>query len=500
MKIKIHTLIFIVFILLHALLLNINVAEWGDSYRILRASEFIRNTFAYPADEKRPPLFSIILSIRPNQVDPIIWGRVVIFVISILGFVLFKKFVDLYIKEEKYKNLALLLFALNPVFFYWSLRIYADVPFAFLVLLTFYLFKKWQNLLDVKNSLLIGFIAGLGILTRFEGYLLVAALGLGFLFTKKLKPIISYVAGVLLILVPYLVWRNPLTSSYFEEPTNRAYDLKMLLTYIVSLLFAFGFVSAFYIVFNNAKSFKTFAVGNIHIAAFVILELLLILSWPAALPRLFVPVIPLLIIFLVQSISVYFEDKGKKSLTPLLGLTTSVVIYVVVQYFLKLQFLVLFKYVFILVVLVQLINIYSLYVKNYKLFGLSLAFSLLIWATSTVWLHKDNFKAIKNASEYVSVNLKGTVAYNDVSSVSDWYLNEQGNKQVTGVYYSYDKKKDLDYAALAAKRFDYIILTNEHNTDMTLDLSTRSYLKEIKEFRYNINGKVFFAKVIRFDK
>jgi hypothetical protein len=495
MKIKPHHIIFIFFVLLHALLININVAEWGDSYRILRASEFIRNIHIYPDDEKRPPLYSVLLSVRPSSADPVLWGRVEMFILSILGFIIFKKLTDLYIKEEKYRNLALILFTLNPVFLYWSLRVYADVPFALQVLLTFYLFRKWQSHFDMQKSLFIGIIAGCAVLTRFEGYLLVAALGLGFLITKNIKPIISYGVGVSAVLVPYLIWRNPFTSSYFEEPAGRTYDVKMFITYIISLLFAFGFVSAFFFIANNRKILRSWAVGNIHITAFVIAELLLILSWPAALPRLFVPVIPVLIILMSQLISAFFESKEKRSLSPLLGLTTLLIIYIVGQYFLKLQFLVLFKYIFVLIVLVQIINIYSIYIKNFKIFVITLITSLLIWSLSTVWLHKDNFKAIVNASEYASTHLTGTIAYNDVSGVSGWYLNER-SRDAKGVYYFYDKKKDLDYTKLVSKKFDYIILTNEHNTDMTLDLSTRPYLKELKEFRYNIGGKVFFAKIL----
>ena len=55
-------LIILLYIFIHLILININVAEWGDSYRILRASEHIRNDFTYPLDEKRPPLYSIFLS------------------------------------------------------------------------------------------------------------------------------------------------------------------------------------------------------------------------------------------------------------------------------------------------------------------------------------------------------------------------------------------------------------------------------------------------------
>ena len=127
--------------------------------------------------------------------------------------------------------------------------------------------------------------------------------------------------------------------------------------------------------------------------------------------------------------------------------------------------------------------------------------SVFIWSFSTIWLHKANFIAIKNAAEYASNNLSGIVGYNDVSSVSDWYLNQWPPKRtVTGVFYSYAKKKDLDYSVLQNKGFDYLILTNEHNTDMTLDIESRPYLTQVKAFEYLINGKLFFARIIKINK
>ena len=81
-------LVFLLFLLTHLLLLNVNTAEWGDSYRILRASEYIRN-LNYPADEKRPPLFSVLLALRPGSVDQILWGRIFMLSVSIASFGVF---------------------------------------------------------------------------------------------------------------------------------------------------------------------------------------------------------------------------------------------------------------------------------------------------------------------------------------------------------------------------------------------------------------------------
>jgi hypothetical protein len=85
-----YKFIFLLFLSLHIIFFNINTAEWGDSYRILRASEFARKG-AYPSDEKRPPLFSILLSIRPAAQDQIIWGRLFMFAVSVLFYFVYQR-------------------------------------------------------------------------------------------------------------------------------------------------------------------------------------------------------------------------------------------------------------------------------------------------------------------------------------------------------------------------------------------------------------------------
>ena len=505
-------LVFLLFLLIHLLLLNVNTAEWGDSYRILRASEYIRN-LNYPADEKRPPLFSVLLALRPGSVDQILWGRIFMLSVSIASFGVFYKLTQLYLKEDKYKNLALLLFALNPVYLYWSIRIYADVPFTLLVMLAFYLLEKHKDSMNIRLAAVLGIIAGLSILTRFEGYILFGSLALGIYFAEKFRivdilskqdflkrlPLLTgYIAGFFATVSPYWFYRNPLSSSYFDEPSSRAYDLKTLAIFVISMLFVFGVIWAWYFIFNDIHKIFSLAVGDIGIGVFVLIELILVLLWPAAVPRLFVPVIPFLIIFLAVSARTYFDQLQKTPLTPLLGLTTLIVIYPLSQYFLKLQFLVLYKPLLLLVLLIYLFSVHSILNRKYNLFVFSTFITLMIWSGATIWLHKDNFISIKNATEYASENLEGLIAYNDVSSVSNWYLNDRrANEKVRGVFYPYDKKADLEESRLKELGFDYLILTNEHNTDMTLDINQRPYLDEIRNFEYEVNGKVFFAKIVR---
>ncbi|MCA9302008.1 glycosyltransferase family 39 protein, partial [candidate division WWE3 bacterium] len=299
-------------ILIRALFTNVNAAEWGDSYRILRAAEYLRN-YQYPSDEKRAPLFSLILAARPSKVDPVQWGRAEMLVITALLLTVFTYYVRYFISSPVYQSLSIALLGFNPVFFYWSLRIMADVPFLLLVLCSFYLLKRQSTLgrFYWQKSFILGILGALGVLVRFEGYILICALFIGIIFLergfysweetilqrknlqktpsagkkrrtskipatvtnlkniirfvfsqlnlifnllrKKNREILAFVTAQLFILVPYWYYRNPLSSSYFEEPSGRSYDLNTFLIYFASLFFISGFVPFFsYIFFRPA--------------------------------------------------------------------------------------------------------------------------------------------------------------------------------------------------------------------------------------------------------
>jgi 4-amino-4-deoxy-L-arabinose transferase-like glycosyltransferase len=447
--------IFILFVLAHVLLFNINAAEWGDSYRILRASKFVRQ-LSYPEDEKRLPLYSIVLATWPNSVDPVFWGKLVMFVLSLASFGVFyallKKIAP---KNERTLLIALSLFAFNPVWFYWSIRIMADVPFAFIALCAFYVLAGWKERPSLLKSVLLGFITGLGVLTRFEGYLVLVSVACGLLLVSfplkgvlktvknRLPHLVLFVVTAFLTVLPYFYYRNPLTSSYFEEPAGRVYDLKMVQIYLLSLMFLFGFTSAGFFVFKKFNVFIDFFKSHIGIAIFVLLELVLVLLWPAAVPRLFVPIVPLLVIPLSLAISAFFQDESQKSrlrrFNDIIVLTICLALYIGAQYLIRLQFLVIIRNVFLLVVSLQLIMIFSIIFKKFDLFLTSLFLSAVIWAFATIWIHKDIFRSVKEAAVYVVTQNAHIIAYNDVSAVSPWYLADRGT------YLNLMQKEKLNY-------------------------------------------------------
>ena len=525
---------YLLFIVLHVALFNVNAAEWGDSYRILRASEYIRQG-SYPSDEKRPPLFSALTAIRPNSVDPVVWGRVVVFIFSFLSLIVFDKLTQIYIKNEKYRFVSLILFILNPVYLYWSIRVMADVPFSFFVLLTFYLLSKYYESLkqketdkdykinNFKSLIFMGIVCGLSILTRFEGYLLFLSVFIGVIFSQyeiffkkiKIKELFylikknwkkAIVLGLttLITILPWLLYRNPLESEYFEEPSRRTYNFNTIWIYLSSILYIFGFTSAFFFIIKSSKNVLDFLNRNISITTFIIVELLLILVWPAAIPRLFVPLIPFFVLILTISLESYFKNynNGKKAdLLILVGPVFLLFFYILSQYFLKLQFLVPVKVAFATIVLIQIFSLLSFYFGKVKIFFYLVLVSITFWSISAIFNHKDIYTAIKSAGIYARDNLDGKIVFNDTTSIADWYINySYPQKDLIGEKWDFSDKKRLNYEYLLENDVSYVLVTNEDNSSFDLNMKNFKHLKLIQSFRYNIGSKEFFASIFEFKK
>jgi hypothetical protein len=517
-------LIFALFLLAHLVLFSVNKVEWGDSYRILRASEYIRE-FSYPIDEKRPPLYSALLALRPIVgLNPVVWGKGVMLGVSIASFYVFYLLAKEIFSDEETVLISLLLFAFNPVYFYWSIRVYADLFFSLQVLLLAYFYLRWREKLSIVRILALAFISVLSILTRFEGYLLTLSLGLALLFEKysfsllhdkiclkweslkeifcsdNFRHVIYYGIGVLIFLFPYWLWRNPLSSSYLEEPSGRTYDFLMVVKYGLSLLFLFGFTSAFAFYFARFKKVLNFFKRYIFITIFVVFELLLILSWPAAVPRLFVPVIPLLILPLSKTVSDFFKEDSQAENCKVVFLSFGLfLLYGLAQKTINLQFLIPSFKLVLVVLAINAISLIFIYTKKLTPFLITTAVSLMFWTFSVIYAHKDIYATIRLGVDYARANLQGVVAYNDVSSVSDWYLNEDPTapQDIKGSYFEYGSSEQLSLENLNEKKYDYLLFTNEHNPNLDVNFQKRPYLEVLRTFNKEINGKIFFTKVVK---
>jgi hypothetical protein len=469
-------------------------------------------------------LFSALLSLRPAGLDAVFFGRLILLVASILCFVVFVGLVDRFMgsSDSFGKRFTLWLFVFNPVFLYWSIRVMADIPFSLIALFGIFLFTVWLPRFSNKRVFFLGLLAGLASLTRFEGFLLFCSLGLGLLYSEgidsfrgfgkilskvrdKFSLVSFYLVGFFLVALPYFVFRNPFGSSYFEEPAGRIYDVETVLIYVVSLLFIFGVIPAFFFTYKNKKKVLEIFKKNVALSAFVCTELILVLLWPAAVPRLFVSVVPFLLIFFGISVDGYFKkssmEKPKRNWMDLAFMLGLLLIYVISQYYLKLQFLLVGVKIIFLVSSMQLSVIFSAYFKKNKLFLVATVFSAALWSFWIIRAHKDIFYSVKNSAAFAARNLSGKVAYNDASSVSDWYLNyAYAGSTTKGFYYNINIKNSMQLESLNERSIDYLIITNEHNPAMEIDFSKRPYLVPIRTFEYTTGGTNFFAKILRVEK
>ena len=130
---------FLFFLVLRVLLFNINISEWGDSYHIVKAAESLRSDFSYPTDEKRLPLFSVLIALTPSPIEMSVWAKVMqIFLTA--GILFLSNRLDRRFFPDLSENYCLLPIAyclFSPVFLYWSLRVVGGVLLTFLVLLAF---------------------------------------------------------------------------------------------------------------------------------------------------------------------------------------------------------------------------------------------------------------------------------------------------------------------------------------------------------------------------
>src|SRR3989304_2566092 len=118
--------------------------------------------------------------------------------------------------------------------------------------------------------------------------------------------------------------------------------------------------------------------NNPHVSIFLFLELLLILLWPAAIPRLFVAVVPLLILILTLSLEKWWEN-GKENKNILVLAGALLLFYLGSQYFLKLQFLVLDKALLGVLFFLQAATVFFIYKKKFWATVVTLAVITSLW-------------------------------------------------------------------------------------------------------------------------
>jgi 4-amino-4-deoxy-L-arabinose transferase-like glycosyltransferase len=505
-----------VYLLIRIIFLNTNSAEWGDSYRILRATEFLQN-FTYPADEKRPPLFSILLLLKFTK-DPIFSGRITMLILSMINVFLFYLLCKTLLKNSSEKTIffAVTLFAFNPLFIYWSLRIYADNFFLMWMLLSFILYFKYQDSKKLFFLIILPFVLTFSILTRFEGYLLsasiVSSLFLGFTFKRnRFFPFIymSFVLALLIFLVSYYkeytFYINPIFSKYIDEVESRKITLDEVNNFIFQFLYLLGSVfGIMFILVNFVKiKLKTIIDSWVIYAPLVhlfFLQFVLSFIWFAAVPRLFLPIVPILLILFVKGFEKFkFEGYSKKLKIFFIIVSLGfLVFYIGSQLSLKLPFLITGLRFFLINIFIGILCIFvfslTLFKKIPKDYLIILFItSNIVWSILFVSLEKDIYKVLNQAVLYFKENYPGDyiVLSNDVSSITRFYLKDN---------FKYSRELDLNENVLEKVekiKPEYIIVTNEHNHSMSFTPSKYPGFELQKEFKEKVNSRVFFTQIIK---
>ena len=507
---------YIIFIILYLVfrvaILNINSAEWGDSYRILRATDYLKS-FTYPSDEKRPPLFSALLLLNPLN-DAIAGSRVIMLLLSLLiltSFYFLLKQINFSLTENQ-RFFSMVFLAINPLFLYWSIRIYADSLFLLLMLLSlnfFYLYQKhlYRFLLPV-----LSFIAILAILTRFEGYILFACVFLAILLSVKRKfealfYLIPFIFFLFLIIYfpQYFFYKNPIGSSYVDEAVGRVISLREIFNFGLQYLFLLGNLYTIYFLAFSKNLILRFFKDNLIILFILLVHSALSFVWFAAVPRLFLPILPFLCILFVIgfetffnltsriSTSVYLKNFWRREylhyLTPVLLLIT----YALGQAYLKLPFLLTNLVYFSLILVYSTLLLLVIFYHYKKVFILLVIVFNLVWGYMFISLEKDTLKVLNTATLFFINNYSpsGNVLTNDISSITRYYLGDKHYQ--TGLL---TKGRDLS-DVIKTNNIEYVIVTNEQNTEMSFTPSKHPYLTILKEFRQVIGGKEFYTYIAR---
>ncbi|MFH1565746.1 MAG: glycosyltransferase family 39 protein [bacterium] len=498
MEIKLkHLILFIsFFVIVKIAFFYLTSAEWGDSYRFFKAGEYLSH-FSYPLDEKRLPLFPFVLA--PAffiNVNPLLWGRLVVLVLSSLCLILTFKLGKLLLKNEKVAFIGMIFTAFSPVFFYWTGKVYAEVLFTFLVLLSFVLYFGYKG---KHKNLLLGLMCGLAFMARFEGFLLFFAILFGLFFVRRkgvsnFKDLLLFIFSFSFISAPYFILRfinlNTVSSSYFLEPAQFSFSIVAVISFFASFVFLFGFVpfidfSLLKRTFNNfnKKNFLTYS----PLFIFIGLSLMLAFIWQAAIPRLFVSIIPILSLGLAKMI-IEGPKINFKNLTFYVGMWG---VFFLGRFYLRLPFLVSGKLVLVPLLLSIAYMIFLLFKK--QSYTYLLIFAGVFSSIFVTYFFKNVYKTVYQATIFAQT-LEGKVAYSDETGVTAWYL--KGSK---GLFYDNDFSDEGEYKWLIENDVSYIIDTNEHNEGSKLEVFKKeqygSRFKIVKKFKSNIGVSDTFSVI-----
>ena len=468
------------YVLLRILLININITEWGDSFRILRAAKALLH-FSYPLDEKRLPVFSALLAPGLLFWEPVLWGRIYAILAAVVNLVLATILFKLIYPKAKQAHLltVILLLALNPIFFYWSLRIMAETTFTIFVLLAFVVYLADREHLRY-SCYVLGVIIALASLTRYEGFLLAGAFGLGYLAKKDWRRLIKVFSAWLVVVAPWfvltkLVLSGGTSDAYVSELQTFNFGFYRLGYFLTYSLFFIGspillglLILDVYprIIKFKAKTNFLGLVTN-PIVIFVFLEFALFFVWTPSLPRIMLPIIPLAVIMVVKTL-VGLDLKDAAVLRRLLLVSAaSTICYLLLQFKFKLYFLVLSYFGLGLILILSFLALLGMWLGSRKLLVGSVALTLALGSFVVVANQRLVYSTVYAAS-LATRDLEGNIAYSDETGVTSWYLGSRGVSLPQNIELTLDEQQ----AWLWKNDVKYILDTNEFNRGSKLAVTS----------------------------
>lgn len=484
-KIKDNRALFIflgVYLVIRVFLLNINYTEWGDTFRMIRAADYLSKA-SWPWDEKRWPLYSVFLIPGVWLNIPVFWGRVIAILISSASLGMIYAFYLKYISKNKlYALYAAMFVATSSVFGYWSFRVMADPLFALLVLVYFYFFPQIYTEKRNENSefLLSGLLLMIT-MTRLEGLFVASATGVFFLiysiskkkFGFKIKNLKDNLTSILIFFIPqvliYLPWtlyakvlyKGPVSNNYLDEVETFVFNLERFKYFFTYSAFVLVIPITVYFAWQGFKAIKSRKnLYLIPLALFILQEFLIGFIWTPSLPRIYMPVIPFLGMLFILGVEVFNNKKLDVKRYMVINLVITF-LFAYFQYSQRLYFLGASKLLFGFILFMNLVLIILPLLKiDYKKYLITLSLILNLVIVSVIIYNQSYvYKSVMKGIEFVAP-LEGPIAYSDETGNSDWYLRSKG-------YYldpeNAIENLDEQYELLKYNNIPYMLWTDEFN-------------------------------------
>lgn len=219
----------LVCVLIAALWVRLWLLRWWDTFPFGDVFNFVRIAQElahgnYPVDEKRMPFYPLLILLVHSVSRGLRWetAAIGIAITSSLVVLLLLYALGRTLRVRKTALLVILLLVSSfPPFLSYAIRGYADTTFLALVLGALLTALRTRS---ARGGALTGVLLGLTILTRTEGALVAAALGIALLVRWRSTPrvvLAALIAGVLTVL-PYVglagsTGRSLLPTVYLEE-------------------------------------------------------------------------------------------------------------------------------------------------------------------------------------------------------------------------------------------------------------------------------------------